>query len=332
MKILWSSLSIFFILIISSTGIGQTKKTRSEAEADFKIIGYAPLRPVMTDSTQTDLDYSFLDKITHVNLAFINPDTSGNFLKDLPISSFIRMAHAKKVKVLASIGGGGPHKYYLGLLEDDKRNIFVNNLVSLVAKYDLDGIDVDLEDEDIDKNYENFVTALSDALRQRGKLLTAAIATAYKDKLADGALQGFDFINIMSYDRTGPWRPDNPGPHSPFAMAVDDLVYWNKIRLIPKEKLVLGLPFYGYGFSSSSLSVLTMDYKQIVSSFPESISQDSINLPGDVTLYYNGIPTIKRKTALAKEDAGGVMIWQLLGDASGENSLLEAIHQVIYKN
>ncbi len=325
-----SSLSILFVLLISLRGISQTKETR--LEIDFKIIGYIPLRSLITDSAQTNLDYSFLDKITHVNLAFINPDTSGNFLKDLPISSFIRMAHAKKVKVLASIGGGGPHKYYSGLLQDDKRNVFVNNLVSLVAKYDLDGIDVDLEDEDIDRNYENFVSALSEALRHRGKLLTAAIATTYKDKLADGALQGFDFINIMSYDRTGPWRPDNPGPHSPFAMAVDDLVYWNKIRLIPKEKLVLGLPFYGYGFSSSSLSVLTMDYKQIVSSFPESISQDSINLPGDVALYYNGIPTIKRKTALAKEDAGGVMIWQLLGDASGENSLLEAIHQVIYKN
>jgi chitinase len=329
MKIMRASYSILFVMLISARVIGQTKVTRSET--DFKIVGYVPVRPVITDSNQTVLDYSFLDKITHVNLAFINPDTSGSFLQDLRISSFIGMAHAKNVKVLASIGGGGPHKYYSGLLKDDKRNIFISNLVSLVKKFDLDGIDVDIEDDDIDMNYENFVVALSEALSQRGKLLTAAIATVYKDRLPDGALQRFNFINIMSYDRTGPWRPDNPGPHSPFAMAVDDLVYWNRVRSIPKEKLVLGLPFYGYGFSSTTTSVLTMDYKQIVSSLPESVSQDSINLTGDVIMYYNGIPTIKRKSALAEENAGGVMIWQLLGDASGENSLLEAIRQVIYK-
>jgi GH18 family chitinase len=329
MKIRKSSFSILFLLLISFRSETQTKTTNSAT--DFKIVVYIPLRPVISDSTQTALDYGFLNKITHVNLAFINPDTSGNFLQDIRISYFIGMAHAKNVKVLASIGGGGPHKYYSGLLKDDKRNIFISNLVSLVKKFDLDGIDVDIEDDDIDMNYENFIIALSEALSQRGKLLTAAIATVYKDRLADGALQRFNFINIMSYDRTGPWRPDNPGPHSPFAMAVDDLVYWNKVRSIPKEKLVLGLPFYGYGFSSTTTSVLTMDYKQIASSFPESVFQDSINLPGDVIMYYNGIPTIKRKTALAEENAGGVMIWQLLGDASGENSLLEAIHQVVYK-
>jgi chitinase len=329
MKIMQLSLSILFVLLISLRSISQTKEARSAK--DFRIIGYIPLRPLINDSTQTDLDYNFLNEVTHVNLAFVNPDTSGTFLQDLPISSFIRMAHAKKVKVLASIGGGGPHKYYSGLLQEDKRNNFIKNLVSLLTKYSLDGIDVDLEDEDIDKNYENFVSDLSEPLRQHGKLLTAAIATVYKDRLADNALQRFDFINIMSYDHTGPWRPENPGPHSPFAMAVDDLVYWNKIRAIPKEKLVLGLPFYGYGFSSSSPSVLTMDYKQIASSFPESVFFDSVNLPGDFVMYYNGIPTIKRKTALAMENAGGVMIWQLLGDTAGENSLLEAIHEAVYK-
>jgi GH18 family chitinase len=49
-------------------------------------------------------------------------------------------------------------------------------------------------------------------------------------------------------------------------------------------------------------------------------------------LYYNGIPTIKMKTILAKEEASGIMIWQLSGDAPGSNSLLQAIDQVIKEN
>jgi chitinase len=50
-------------------------------------------------------------------------------------------------------------------------------------------------------------------------------------------------------------------------------------------------------------------------------------LPGKGTFYYNGWPTIKKKLSYAlQKKAGGVMIWQLLGDAGGEYSLLKAIH------
>jgi hypothetical protein len=46
-------------------------------------------------------------------------------------------------------------------------------------------------------------------------------------------------------------------------------------------------------------------------------------------MYYNGIPTIKMKTILAKAEASGVMIWQVSGDAPGSKSLLEAIHEAV---
>ena len=45
-------------------------------------------------------------------------------------------------------------------------------------------------------------------------------------------------------------------------------------------------------------------------------------------LYYNGIPTIARKTELAMDKASGVMIWQVLGDARGKKSLLKRINKV----
>lgn len=44
------------------------------------------------------------------------------------------------------------------------------------------------------------------------------------------------------------------------------------------------------------------------------------------------VATIKRKTALALKKAGGIMIWQLLGDAAGDSSLLTAIYHIAGKN
>lgn len=309
-----------------------SQKKNKKSPISFKVVGYYFLNSALRDTVHADSTYLFLNKITHLNIAFINPDTTGNFRQDLAIDTLIKKAHKKKVKVLASIAGGGSHAYYAALLQDDKRKFFIGNLVSLVKRYDLDGIDVDLEGSDIDKNYEEFVIELAASLRPQKKLITAAIATAYKDQLADKALKQFDFVNIMSYDRAGPWRPQEPGNHSPYAMAEEDLNYWHNIRSIPKNKLVLGLPFYGYGFGALDSSVVSMDYKQIVSLYPNNELSDTLNLPGNVIMYYNNISTIRRKTELAIKNGGGVMIWQLLGDVAGDNSLLNAIDQVVHKN
>jgi len=299
--------------------------------ASFKVVGYYFLYTAVRDTVHADSTYLFLNKITHLNIAFINPDRGGNFDQNLAIDTLIKKAHQKNVKVLASIGGGGSHEYFHKLLENDKRKFFINNLISLVQRYDLDGIDVDIEGDDIDNNYANFVTELATSLKPLKKIITAAIATAYKDQLPDKALQQFNFVNIMSYDRTGPWRPQDPGDHSPYSMAVEDLDYWHNVRSIPKEKLVLGLPFYGYGFGPVDSPAISMDYQQIISLYPNSDSSDTLNLPGNVVMYYNDMATIKKKTELALQKAGGVMIWQLLGDAQGDRSLLNAIYNVIHQ-
>lgn len=150
-------------------------------------MGYYLLNAALKDTVYADSNYLFLDKITHLNIAFINPDSTGNFKQDLAIDSLIEKAHRKNVKVLASIAGGGRHPYYSLLLSDNKRKFFINSLIGLVYKYNLDGIDVDLEGSDIDNNYENFVIELAASLKPLNKLVTAAIATAYKDQLSDKA-------------------------------------------------------------------------------------------------------------------------------------------------
>ncbi len=315
--------------MISLTAKSQKK---NNGPASFKMVGYYFLNAALRDTVHADSDYLFLNKITHLNIAFINPDSNGIFIQDLAIDTLIKKAHAKNVKVLASIAGGGSHPYYAVLLQSDKRKLFINNLVSVLRKYNFDGADVDLEGSEIDSNYEYFVTDLAAALKPQKKLLTAAIATAYKDQIPDKALKQFDFVNIMSYDRRGPWRPLEPGEHSPYSMAVEDLDYWYNVRSIPQEKLILGIPFYGYGFGPVDSPAISMDFKHIVSLYPGRELSDTLNLPGNIVMYYNNVATIKKKTKLAMQKAGGVMIWQLLGDTEGEQSLLSAIYATIHEN
>ena len=304
-------------------------QTSTEVSA-FRVVGYYSLQSAMTGN----LKNVPFNKVTHINLYFLNPDSSGNFTHDFSaLLPFIKAAHTKNVKVLASIAGGGKHPYYAKLLKDNNRTMLINNLLSLVLQFDLDGIDVDIEGSDIDENYDNFAIELAASLHEHKKLITAAIAVFYKGDFTDKALAQYDFVNVMSYDHTGPWAPEKPGPHSTYAQAAEDLAYFKIIRGIPKEKLTLGVPFYGYGFGPALTTPgISMNYREIITEFPGADSTDQLNMPGGKVLYYNGIPTIKMKTNLAKKEASGIMIWQLSGDAPGSKSLLQAIDEASKEN
>ena len=100
-----------------------------------------------------------------------------------------------------------------------------------------------------------------------------------------------------------------------------------KSNTISKDKITLGVPFYGYEFGPSLIKHgITLNYENIVEKFPGAELEDEITTVDSNTIYYNGIPTIKLKTQLAKEETSGIMIWQLSGDAPAPKSLLDAIN------
>ena len=113
--------------------------------------------------------------------------------------------------------------------------------------------------------------------------------------------------------------------------ALADLDYFRTVRNIPKEKIVLGVGFYGYGFGPELTSkASSMNYGQIIKTFPGAEKTDQITMPDGQIMYYNGEDTMRKKTLLAKENASGIMIWQILGDAAGDRSLLGLINRVAY--
>ena len=174
----------------------------------------------------------------------------------------------------------------------------------------------------VDSLYTPFVVELSSALHERGKAITTALgATDLHPAVTQQSLEAYDFINIMAYDKTGSWRPDDIGPHSPYSYAEEAMAYWIGERKIPPERLVLGVPFYGFNFSPPAHYI---SYRDLVKEDPANAYLDSVDLK-----YFNGISTIVKKTELAKQELGGIMIWEISQDTLGHLSLLRAIGQTL---
>ena len=321
MNKLKSFISILLLPVLMLACKNKAKVSQAANDTSLRVLGYLEI----SDNQLTDTGIIDFTKITDLNLAFINPDVSGNFPANDAYRQVIQKAHSHQVRVFLSIGGGGPPAHLENLLENDKRTILIAGLVAVAENYNFDGIDVDLENSLINGNYAAFVSELSASLKPKNKLLTAALASWNDNLISDTTLQLYDFINIMSYDKTGPWNLNNPGPHSPFTMMQDDFTYFNKTRGIAAEKLFIGLPFYGYGFGNGAPK--SIKYGDIITAYPGSENTDSVTVAGGGTIYYNGIATIKQKVSFAiSKKAGGVMIWQLAFDSKDSKSLLQAIN------
>lgn len=291
--------------------------------AQLKVVGY------VSNTQSTTVDYN---KITHLNIAFENPDAAGNLSFNAINTTYIQQAHANGKKVLVSIAGGYASEdatmkaRYFNLISDANRTAFVSKITDYVIAHNFDGLDVDLEGSAINSDYGKFITALSAALKPQNKLLTSALSHVNGGaNVPDDAMLLFDYINIMAYDATGPWNPSNPGQHSSFDFAVASLDYWTG-RGLPKANAVLGVPFYGYGFGNDFNEGIS--YAQIVTTYPGAENRD---VSGN-TIYYNGIPTIRQKTQyVLEEEYGGIMIWNLAQDRNSADpkSLLRTIDHVI---
>ena len=293
--------------------------------AQKKVIAYIP-NWVDLNAFSSSVQYS---KLTHINIAFENPDANGYLSFNSGSNTIINAAHAQNVKVFVSLGGGSVSEggairdNYFNLIKAANRTAFIQKIYDYVVAHNFDGVDMDLEGPAINSDYGGFVIALAAKLHANGKLISAALSEGYGGaNVPASTFAAFDWINIMAYDATGPWQPGNPGQHSPYSMAVNQFNYWTG-RGLPASKAIIGLPFYGYGFGASANQGIS--YANIVAQYPGAENLDQVGN----TIYYNGIPTIKAKTTFAIQNAGGVMIWELSQDATGSKSLLTAVNQVI---
>lgn len=327
----WEDLGIVDGEPVRPQGVDNVPIDASEPQntelTDFKVVGYYPSwKP---DKLQS-VDFGV---VTHVCYAFAIPTAEGG-LRDLEnpetAKTLIRSAHQNGAKVLLSVGGWSYNDtplegvFLAATSTGSGTEKLARSILDMCEAYGFDGVDMDWEHPRVDgtsaKQYEDLMLALAGPLHAEGKLLTAAVlsgATAdgniYYDAAAhtNAVLNAVDFINVMAYDGGDGER------HSSYQFAVDCGTYWKDTRGLPAHKVVLGVPFYARPSWA--------DYGAILAMAPDAGSSDHTAYNG-MEVYYNGLDTITEKTRYARENLGGIMIWELTQDTSDpDRSLLQAI-------
>lgn len=230
-----------------------------------------------------------------------------------------------------------------------------------------DGIDLDWEYPNAcgltcDSSGPGALKKISDATRAKfgpNYLVTAAItadaSAGGKIDATDyaGAAQSMDWYNVMTYDFFGAWAKQGPtAPHSPLTSYTGipqqgfnsaDAIAKLKAQGVPAKKLLLGIGFYGRGWTGVTQSAPGgtatgaaagtyetgfEDYKVLKNTCPATgtVGGTAYAHCGTNWWSYDTPATIGSKMTWAKNQGlGGAFFWELSGDTSN-GELVTAIH------
>jgi spore germination protein len=132
----------------------------------------------------------------------------------------------------------------------------IEDLTALAVSQNFAGIDIDYEElRGVDRTaFTEFVTRLGEALHSKGKQLAVTVSAKTSDagnsepnRAQDyGAIaRAADEVRVMAYDYR--WETSEPGPIAPGFWVRDVLAY--ATTQIEPDKIVLGVPVYGYDWS-----------------------------------------------------------------------------------
>jgi chitinase len=229
-------------------------------------------------------------RLTHINYAFANVTEEGRVVLEQERDSLnlARLRDLKSanpdLKIVLSIGGWAWSDYFSDAAStDSSRARFARTAVDLLAKHDLDGLDLDWEypgqpgqdnvyrPED-KENFTRLLRTVRRHLEKQGRadgrtgderyLLTIA-AGGDAEYLAHtnmaAAHTPLDYVNLMTYDFHGGWSDHTGHLANLYPPAAPDTLQRSAATAVnmfvkagvPPQKLVLGVPFYGRGWSGA---------------------------------------------------------------------------------
>lgn len=318
-------LSIIFINIFS-LAVFAMDYTKTENNKEFKVIGY-----YSGDLFNEPLENLQTDKLTHVIYAFLIPEKDGSLVelnKPEQLRELVVKAHNDGAKVFIAVGGwsyeGKPLQpvFEEVAASDETRRLLVENICTFVDEYNLDGVELDWEhpNKNTIGDFEKLTIELSEALRFMNKEMTAALNGAWSKTqgpepsmvLSDKCLESYSFINVMAYDT-------NNTNHSPLWFSETSIDYWLN-RGVDAEDIVLGMPLYA--------RPSWKQYRHLAAENPEYAFVDYAPTT-PLESYYNGMNTLREKTIISLNKAGGVMLFDVNEDTNDEYSIVSMIDNVL---
>jgi chitinase len=331
-------------------------------------------------------------QITHINYAFVDLTAAGECViydewaalgADGGTFAQIRELRGTypHLKVLMSVGGWTLSTHFPAAASTpDSRTAMVESCVDFMITHGFDGIDIDWEypvaggltpGTDADTaNYTLLMAEFREALDALGEghLLTIAspagpTTIGYFD--LPGLDASLDWFNVMTYDMHGTWEdttnfqaPLYPSSSSPSAdealMNVDAALQTYLDAGVPSDKIVMGIPFYGRGWSGvpdvdlglyqtstgsapGTWEVGVYDYSHLVElmadpSWVRTLHAETLvpwlyNATEGVFVTYDDPESLGHKLDyLETQGLGGVMFWELSADTD-EHELLDVLHE-----
>ena len=225
-------------------------------------------------------------RLSHINYAFVDIKDNRAWLhnESTDTVNLRKLSELRKInpdlKILISIGGWSWSKNFSdAVLTDTSTHNFVSSALSIVSKYNLDGIDIDWEYPGMigDSNMyrpgdKQHYTLLFKDLRQGLDSLSHTTHMKYYVTTAVGGSQAYidhtemdkvqqyaDYINVMSYDYADGSDPFS-GHHTNLYSSSGDSNQYSAHRSIqafisagvPPAKIVIGIAFYGKGWQMES--------------------------------------------------------------------------------
>lgn len=249
----------------------------------------------------------------------------------------VRQLQARGIRVVPTVANHRDGEWESGpiqrvLRDPALQDVHVRSIVELVTNGGFDGIDIDYEDlgaADRDR-FTSLIQRLVAALGPLGKVVTVDVHPKTDDAGDDPRNEAQDFaalgavadeLRVMAYDLHN--DESEAGPIAPADWVRDVLGY--VLSVVPAERVVLGVPLFGYdwkgeraaGLTWEEVSAITVANAATVEEIPdEDESAFRYKAKGATReVWFYDADNVAGRVDLAREyDVGGVFFWRLGGE------------------